>query len=176
MENIMIDIETLGTSPGCALLSLAAVKFDIKTGEAGETFYQTIDLNSCIDSGLTICPDTFKWWLCQSREAQNDLLSKEGLKLPLVLQLFSNFITEDQIVWGNSARFDLGILEYAYKSVNIPVPWKSWNERCVRTLSSLYPDVKKNEKREGIHHNPLDDCLFQIKYLSKIYQKAINQG
>jgi len=54
--HVMLDIETLGVSPGCVILSLSAVEFDINTGELGESFNMGIDIKSCVDAGLTIDP------------------------------------------------------------------------------------------------------------------------
>ena len=63
MNNVMLDLETLGTSPGCIILSIGAVFFD-KNG-LGQEFYQTIDVQSSIDAGLTMSGGTFKWWMGQ---------------------------------------------------------------------------------------------------------------
>ena len=35
--------------------------------------------------------------------------------------------------------------------------------RDIRTLQSLVPKTEKL-KREGIHHDALDDCIYQIQY------------
>lgn len=64
MPHIMIDLETMGTRPGSAILSIGACSFDPnwlggsdsdhEPGEARRTFYQNITLASCLDAGLTI--------------------------------------------------------------------------------------------------------------------------
>ena len=71
-------------------------------------------------------------------------------------------------VWGNSARFDLGIIENAYnKCVKDKSLWNHRNERCLRTLSALYPEIKKSQPFDGVRHDALDDCIHQIKYACK---------
>lgn len=42
--DIMIDIETLGRTPGCAIIQIAAVPFNINTGEIStNTFKMSIN-------------------------------------------------------------------------------------------------------------------------------------
>ena len=45
MKHIMIDLETMGNKSYSAIVSIGAVKFDIKTGETGETFYRNVNLS-----------------------------------------------------------------------------------------------------------------------------------
>ena len=97
------------------------------------------------------------------------------LPLAKVLQDFECFIKwfdySSLQVWGNSARFDLGILENAYSKFNVNIPWNHWNERDVRTLVAFAPEIKKNMVFEGVKHNPIDDCKHQIKYCCEIFKK-----
>lgn len=65
---------------------------------------------------------------------------------------------------GNSARFDLGLLENAYDKAMLSIPWKFYQERCVRTLVSFNPEIKNNLEFTGTAHNALADCYHQIKY------------
>ena len=51
MSEIMIDIETLSTTPNALILTIGAIKFnrneDVKDLKELETFYVRIDQNSC---------------------------------------------------------------------------------------------------------------------------------
>ena len=90
---------------------------------------------------------------------------------------FRNLENSNNIrIWGNSNRFDLGILEGWYKKgigSKFEPFWNTWLERDVRTLSSLKPNIKANMKFVGIKHNALDDCKHQIKYCFETL-KALN--
>ena len=44
-----------------------------------------------------------------------------------------------------------------------PIPFKL--HRDIRTITHF--TGKLNIKREGIHHNALDDCIFQAAYICK---------
>ena len=60
-----------------------------------------------------------------------------------VLTDFTGFCSYDYEIWGNSPRFDLGILQDAYRALNMKIPWDFRKERDVRTLVSFIPEIKK---------------------------------
>lgn len=171
MKHIMIDIETLGTNSYSIILSIGAVYFDIETGETGETFYVKIDPNDCSNYGLTHDESTMNWWRKQSKEAKDEAFSGKE-KLPIALEKLNIFLKNgNSQMWGNSASFDLGLLNNAYQRTGIKANWKFYNERCVRTLVSFAPQIKQETPFEGVAHTPISDCLHQIKYCSKIWKK-----
>jgi hypothetical protein len=170
MKHVMIDIETMGNMSHSAIVSVGAVRFDLETGKTGATFYMNVDLQSCLDAGLLINADTLMWWLNQSEAARKKIIEK-GHPLNKALISLSAFVTKDDEVWGNSARFDLGILSDAFNTLGMPIPWDFRKERCVRTLVSFAPEVKNAEPNTGVAHDALVDCMFQINYCSKIYKK-----
>lgn len=167
LNDLMVDIETLGTKSNSVILSMAAVNFSIDTGEVGATFYRTIDINSCLNLGLKVDGDTIKWWLTQNDAAVCELL-ENNINLPVALENFWAWYKNNELdgvkVWGNGARFDLGLLSDAHAACGRIVPWKHNDERDVRTLVSLKPHIKDQTAFNGIKHNPIDDCLHQIKY------------
>ena len=63
--DIMIDLETLNTTPDAAILTIGAVKFDPFGSEVKEpkmdSFYCKVDLDSCDRIGLTTNDDTIAW-------------------------------------------------------------------------------------------------------------------
>ena len=67
--DIMIDIETLGTSTKCPVISIGAVAFDLN--QIRGQFYVALDIKDQIDSGKRLVDaDTIKWWLSQSGAAK----------------------------------------------------------------------------------------------------------
>jgi len=176
-RHIMLDLETLGVTPGSVICSLAAVEFDIQTGQTLKTFYERIGIQSCLDSGLTVTGDTLTWWMQQSRAARVEVYGDNRKPLRDVLNGFSNFLQSidgdrrNLRIYGNSSDFDCSILASAYQAMKLPIPWMFYGTRCVRTISSLFPEIKKSTKFEGTLHNPLDDCLHQVKYLCATIKK-----
>lgn len=165
MNNVMLDLETLGTSPGCVILSIGAVFFD-KTG-LGQEFYQTIDVQSSIDAGLTMSGGTFKWWMGQQGAARKALF-EDTVQVRVALAHFSHWLaehcdTKTVKVWGNGSDFDNPILEAAYEKVGMETPWNFWNNRCYRTVCDVLND--RQRKQEGVHHHALDDAKSQAQHL-----------
>lgn len=175
MKHVMIDIETMGNKSFASIVSIAAVVFDLETGDVGEKFNVKVSLDSCLKAGLKIDASTVEWWLRQSDEARGKIASDGSYTIGEALKMFRAFITRENpfFLWGNSSRFDLGILENAYNSIGMDIPWVCWNERDVRTLVSFAPEVKRRFEFKGVKHDPLDDCLHQIGYCCAIYQKII---
>jgi len=173
-NDIMIDIETMGNGSNSAIVSIGAVKFDMTSGETGDTFYQKVDLQSCIDIGLTVKASTIMWWLDQNEEARKELTKGEHVSITYALNLFSDYCNTKNLIWGNSPRFDLGIMHDAYRAIKKEIPWNFRNERDVRTLVGFEPDIKQNYVYKGYAHNALDDCYNQIEYCNLTYKKIRN--
>lgn len=188
LTHLMLDIETVDNTNTSAILSIAAVPWNPETGAFATKnyFYEVINLQSCFDVGLTAGGDTIEWWFDQSREARmaalglgtNGERKKEKLSLIQALVKFELFLNAQKtatgkgyIIWGNSARFDIGIVANAYKACKLPMPWSFRNERDVRTLVHLSPSSKTKTQFIGTKHNPVDDCKYQIKYCSKAWRK-----
>ena len=163
MKDLMIDIETLSVKKNGAILSIGAVYFDRNTGETGESFYARISKESALKYGV-YDDDTLKWWEKQSEEARYEAFGG-NLDSYDVAESFSSFIKPDTKVWGNGSVFDITILENWFDSVGVKYPWDFWNIRDVRTIVDWFDIDVKSFTREGVHHNALDDCLYQIKYL-----------
>lgn len=173
--DVMLDLETLGNKSNSALLSIGAVEFNIETGETGREFYKVIDLQTCLDVGLIINASTFYWWMQQNQTARDAICNDKKFALGTVLHMFSAWM-KDCIqgieIWGNGARFDIGIMEDAYVACGYQkMPWDFRSERDVRTLVSFAPDIKANHPFTGTVHHPIDDCKHQIRYCHSIKKK-----
>jgi hypothetical protein len=168
-NHIMLDIETMGNESFSSIISIGALEFDINTGKTGKEFYANIDLQSCIDLGLIINASTVIWWMKQNEEARKEFTEKKSVPIIKALLAFSQFCNKDYEIWGNSARFDCGILQNAYNKAGLAIPWDYRKERCVRTLVSFNPEIKKKFPSIGTAHNAISDCYFQVGYCSEIW-------
>ncbi len=163
-NNVMLDLETMATHSNAAIVAIGAVRFN---GELQDTYYQVIDLQSCLQVGLEVNGDTIKWWL-QQEDAARKAITEPNIVLTQALTDFSIWLGEDALVWGNGASFDNAILANAYYRAGIPLPWTHYNNRCYRTLKCFYPSIKL--KRLGTLHHALDDAISQAAHLIKILQ------
>jgi hypothetical protein len=174
--DVMLDLETMGKKSNSALVSIGAVEFNLETGETGREFYRVIDLQSCLDVGLKVNASTIYWWLQQSEAARKRICEK-GEHIQKVLNDFT-FWMEDCLekvkIWGNGARFDIGLLEDAYVACHLENPWYFRSEMDVRTLVAFKPEIKATYPMIGVEHDPIDDCKHQIGYCVETW-KAINK-
>ena len=106
MNNIMLDLETMGVAPYGAIIAIGAVKFNDE--KVTDRFYEVVDLKSSVDAGLEIRPDTVMWWLQQDTDARS-AFKEEGLPLIYALSRFHVWAGEDPIVWGDGSMFDNAI-------------------------------------------------------------------
>ena len=163
MKDLMIDIETLDTLPTAAVISIGAVYFDRKTGEIGDKFYARIDFEDACRIGTT-SEDTMDWWNSQEKSVREEAFSGVELAKDVAFR-FVDFCVDGVKPWGNGSVFDITIIENWFRETGVKTPWFFWNVRDVRTAVDLFNINPKNYTRDGVHHNALDDCLFQIKYL-----------
>lgn len=172
--NVMLDLETLGTSPGSAILSIGAVKFG--NGGIQDRFYARIDLANNMRLSLRIDASTIMWWLKQSDEARLEITEPGGLLVVVLLEFDKWLGTKECKIWGNGAAFDNALLAEAYRVTELELPWQFRNDRCYRTLKNFFPQVPL-PPGTGTKHNALDDAEFQAKHLMAIfdYQRSMQQ-
>ena len=179
MNNVMIDIETLGKKRGCPVLSIAAVQFDLPTGTVGETFYERMSCDAALSYGWPEI-STMNWWEKQSPEARDAAFNGERNPLSVAVELrafLHNVGAGPCIPWGNGAVFDITILEGWFDRVDPLVdangddiyPWKFWDIADLRTLVRLSGINVKAIPFDGEKHNALADALHQVKIAHAAY-------
>ena len=174
--HIMIDLETMGTTPGCPILSIGAVAFDAD-GVKNGTFYSAIKLAE----NPTVSASTLLWWLDQSEEARHTLIDDQGAawSVETALNELVSWVKEalgnDRLggVWANGASFDLPIIEHAMRDAGVDVPWPFYQHRCFRTMKALPGAGDAGVKPEfgGTAHSALDDAIHQAEWLINIHHK-----
>ena len=189
-NDVMLDIETLGTQPGCAVVSIGAVLFNRPNSYVGPTFSANISIVDLIDNfGFSVSGGTIQWWLNQSSEAQAGLL-EGSVNVVHALMDFARFVTDDHDggcdervrVWGNGAGFDNVLVRQMYERMRLQAPWKFWNDRCYRTLKNENDKAKEllpTAAESNVAHRALDDALWQTYHLLNMdagYVKFDNIG
>lgn len=168
--HVMLDLETLGTKPGCVIRSIGAVAFDPAAEILGAAFYANLDRASCAAAGLTVDPDTEAWWARQSPQARARL-EPDQRPLGEALDGFDAFWRQANAlqIWGHGASFDAPILEAAYRALGRRTPWSYANCRDTRTLYEL-ADVAP-DRADGLHHDALDDAKTQARAVQAGWRK-----
>lgn len=161
-ENVMVDIETLGTDPGSAIIAIGLCEFD--AAGLGSQRHISVSTESCEQYGMSQDEDTVEWWESQPEQARQQL--DGGAELPEALDKVSKFCDRDQKIWANSPAFDVVMLEDAYRRCFKQPPWEFWNTRDMRTVRDLLPWPDELERIETIpagEHHALHDAIAQAR-------------
>lgn len=180
-EHVMVDIETLGTNPGCVILTLGAIPFDLETGEMGDSFYRAINPVTAQSEGLTIEAETVCWWLKTAKHGHEEAVSGEKYTEYALLDFFQWWegLSTAKYFWCHGAPFDEPIIRTAWYQLHIyqgrvpiaSIPWDRRDIRDTRTLLWL-GGVDIAKASEDKDHNALVDCRRQIEGIVKAYQKV----
>lgn len=172
-RNFMVDIETLDTSPGAAILSIGACEFAVGTSPFNE-FYVNINLFDSLMNGFTMSQETLKWWQGQGKKAQ-EMLASEGLYVPVAqgLAKFAKWLpsrNDEYYLWAKGPDFDLVLLDVAYRKMGFArAPWSYRNARDVRTVLWLGDVIQPESTTE---HDALSDAIAQAKGVTAALEKV----
>jgi 3' exoribonuclease, RNase T-like len=178
-RHLMVDLETMSTSPHSAIASIGAVIFDPNADNIEDmpTFYQAVDLGSNEKAGRHFSGSTIAWWLSQTEPARAALLT-DVLPLHTALTAFQLWITKNQpiICWANSPSFDCVILKDAFSDFHMNWPFNYWEERDVRTIKdAAYPNGDCPKIQLGVAHGALDDAMSQALTVQRCFS-ALRQA
>ena len=169
--HVMLDLETLGTKPGCKILQIGACTLKRDQREERKVFSAHISKSSQDWHNLKEDPATVAWWQKQDPNLVAALFSPRVSENPLTALTYFvdwlNSLGPNIVIWANAPSFDCNILEAVFEAVGIKVPWKSYNERCFRTLKNLVPGVEP--EFVGVKHNALDDAVHQAVWAERIF-------
>jgi hypothetical protein len=170
MKDIMIDIETLDTSVDAAMVQIAAVSFNRKTGEIIESFHRCLDVSRVKENGFIINNNTLDWWKKTNPAVLVEIITKGIGNDPMeVMEDFYNFVGKDSLIWSHST-FDFPIVNnYLNSFIKKRLPFR--NARDIRTLVCLSGIDLNDYDWDNKTHDALDDCKFQIKYCTDAFNK-----
>lgn len=175
-KHIMLDLETMGTGRFSPVVAIGACRFSMDVGGEIDLFYQVITLESCMGFGLKPTAGTINWWLTHpsvTPEARAIFKDPTAVALPHALDAFTDWMdSRPDLIWGNSAAFDCGMLTDAYTACSKEQPWAFYRERCYRTVKGLPCAQDVPFTRQGTAHNALDDAVSQAAHLREIYKAA----
>lgn len=169
--DIMVDIETTGTSPDHgAIIQLAAVKFNLleRTVDATDLFDRCLEIPAkrWWDEG------TREFWMKQPRHIIQGIYSRMEDPLSVMTEFgewvgYSN--PEPPRFWGKPTHFDYSFIASYFNQFGVLNPFHYRYARDMNSfISGLYanPDVQKIEVEfQGDVHNAIFDVLHQIQTL-----------
>ena len=159
--DLMVDLEGLGTGPETTILTIAAQEFDPLVRDSfGRSYYVRVTLES--QEERSIEQGTIDWWATQPAIVRDEAFAEnDRISLRDALEGLYKFMWQAKRIWAQGPTYDMNILEHAYKSLNIPLPWKYYSVRDSRTLFGLCPNLNKYPAS----HHALEDCRRQILLL-----------
>ena len=173
LSDIMIDLETLATSPNASVLTIGAIRFDPFGDDINnptcKKFYVKVDIDSCDELNLEVNDDTIAWWGQQSKEAQEEAFSTEDrIHVREAFDQLYKFCWGAKRVWSHGASFDTVICENIFRKLGKAVPWNFWEVRCTRTLFDIGIDP---QRPPVLKHHALEDAWNQAVGVQNVFQR-----
>lgn len=170
-NSVMLDIETLATTPDAVVLSFAAVKFN--EFDPYDNFYGELNLALDVDEqialGRRVDQDAVNWWSRQPKEVQAFAFQDNRTSLADFIIKLNKFVVATDRIWAQGPVFDIAILENLYRQIGTPIPWIYYNIRDSRTLIKALGSEIRQERNNA--HDALSDCKYQAGYIKKIAAK-----
>lgn len=167
--HFMIDIETLGTRPGDIVFEISCVRFDPITGRDHESWNQCLSIEFQQSHGMTVDLETLGWWIRENGRNPMEENEAHETYTPAQLKDFNKWLKKiepkknDRRFWCRGANFDPVLLEPLFEKMSVPVPWKYWQWRDVRTLQGILEAHGVTvEKPVNTAHSAYMDCIAQI--------------
>lgn len=172
MTDIMIDLETLGTDDGAAIIQIGVCSFDIVTNTISEGQCWNVDWES---TGFgDIGPSTLKWWLDQDPKVRNEVFNQSNaLSMREVLRHFTLCVREMDFdsVWAKGADFDSRLLRQAYSIFGWDLPYPYYKVKDMRTVLHTFGEHEDVPPKNAQAHNALADAQHQARHLMNIVRR-----
>jgi hypothetical protein len=168
-KHLMVDLETLATTPNAAVLTLGAVTFDPKSDKIFDEFYVRLDLESVTNLNMHIDDRTVEWWGTQDAAAQDEAFGDGNrVSVESAIEQFHKFAWGCSNFWSHGAAFDIVIIETYYRALKKSPPWDFWQIRDTRTIFDLGIDPAMPQANK---HHALEDARRQAIGVQNVYKK-----
>ena len=175
-NDIMIDLETLDTTPYCVILTIGIVRFDPKGSGVAEKWTLRPTIEDQTDTyNRIINDDTIRWWSTQNPSAMEEAFSDEG-RIPLhdCMEQLYDIGWNRRAVWSHGAPFDVVACETAMRQTLTdrpnPIPWPFYTVRDTRTLFEI-AGVKLKDGGHVTTHKAVEDAERQAIVVQEAYRK-----
>ena len=182
-NHIMIDIESLDTSPYCVILTNGAVRFDPR----GDGIVEKLELRPTLEDQTEIYnriinDDTIRWWSTQNSAALEEAMGDNDREpLKDCMEKLYKFCWNRQAVWSHGAPFDVVVMETAMRQTLTdrpnPIPWPFYTVRDTRTLFEIAGVSLKDKKYSTkTTHKAVEDAAHQAIVVQDAYKKLMDKG
>lgn len=166
-EQLVLDLETLGTGDNAAVVSIGAAFVN-----GPSAVWRIMPMEAMSHGQVT--QSTLDWWQKQcpaAREELTGVLSTEQAVRGLRDWALANGFGRSSTIWGKGPSFDCVILKNAMTRAGVPVFWQFWQERCVRTILQMVPEANELQF-EGTPHKAEDDARHEARQVGMALRKV----
>lgn len=166
-EHFLLDLETLSLKPNAAVSEVAVIHL-----ASGSVFSALINPDSYTNlRNFSICQETVDWHDKQKGGPGNyhSYLRTRGQSFITVCRELNAWIQtfsggKPLQLWVQGTDFDIPIFKNLLGSLDIPFPCRHDQVRDMRTIASLFPEVRYNKG----NHSALEDVTKMSLHLQKL--------
>ncbi len=168
--HVMLDIETLATTPDAVVMSVGVVKFDPHTGVPHNKTLWRPDIDEQTERDRHISDSTLEWWAKQPEHIQEDAFSDHG-RIPVVefMKELNRYCVGMEKIWCQGPQFDMLILENLYIQYGHHFGWQFWQVMDCRTLFQLMPVDPRKAIQQDLHSADAD-AYYQAIGVQQCYE------
>lgn len=170
IKRAMIDLETLGTKPGCVILEIGIVcNFPSPDSSIDSDWGLDIPVRITGQKVMIIDPDTIAWWMKHPDAWARICANQIDTDHPDVASdVIFHVLSMCDEIWANSPSFDCAILSHfiSHYTPGVGIPWKHSQERDFRTARALHPEAPYTPPENA--HGALADAIAQAAHLDKL--------
>ena len=170
-KDLSLDIETLGTKNDAPVLSIGWCWFNYDKPDIEPTGkgYAGFNVDEQVPAlGRVIRPDTVKWWFQQGDGARAAAFPQNPGSFAAFIPQLTKMLDAADGVWAKGPDFDCTILQSLVDACGHTYKWPFWKHRCVRTMTTMFPQFHAHIKLQGDAHNALDDAIHQANQIRAI--------
>lgn len=157
-KHLMLDLETLGSTCNAPVIQIGAYT------STGEEFIINVKFEDALAHGKP-CGSTIEWWFNQNEGARKSLLGN-SVSVKDALEMLAEFVKSCKVdYYWSHATFDFPIINRLYTELGTKNAMWYGRQLDLRTITALTDGNVDQPVREGNHHNALDDCKHQMKWL-----------
>ena len=172
MRAVMVDIETLGITPDCIILTVGGVKFNPNDEiEPRDRKLWRLDIEEQRNKGRTEDQTAIDFWNKQEPHVREEAFSdKDRISVDSFLNDFNTWIDGATQVWAQGVTFDIVILKDLYDQCGVKPNWSDFRVMDSRTLFKLLKEDPRKQM-EFDAHDAAEDSYYQAIGVQRAYKE-----
>lgn len=184
--NYMIDLESLGLESDAIITQIAVLEFDNEYNETGHLSIRPSVVEQLL-AGRSTTESTIQFWNNQPTELVSKMFSEPTMDAGDIMDHFLRFINfnkrDGSELWANGMLFDINMMDsYLMQFMGDPNCTlqgmfqynKILDLRSIIRLEKVhlkenYKKLKDSIEVNGILHDALADCRWQLEILRKLH-------